>query len=72
MTAQVPGTLIASVTELPGFGVDPTEPGLSNTVIVQVTTPNALLRLVNGPVGLGHVENVAPATTASLSVIRLS
>jgi hypothetical protein len=70
--AQVPGTLIAGVTETPGFGVDATEPGLSNTVIVQVTTPNALLQLVNGPLALAHVENVSPATTASLTVIRLS
>jgi hypothetical protein len=72
--AEVPGTHIASVTEAPPpFGtVDPSEPALSNTVIVEVTAANSLLRLVNGPLGIGHVEGVDGATTASLNVLRLS
>jgi hypothetical protein len=70
--AQVPGTLIASVTEST-IGEDPTEPAVSNTVIVQVPTGGSLLRLVNGPLAIGHVQtDLGGATTASLNVIQIS
>jgi hypothetical protein len=69
--AQVPGTLVASVTES-AFGADPTEPGLSNTVIVQVTDANSLLRLVNGVTATAHSQDPGGATTAGLSVVRIS
>jgi hypothetical protein len=61
--AQVPGTLIANVTG--ATGGDPPEPGLSHTAIVQVTTPDALLQLTNGPLGLTHIEILTPATTTA-------
>jgi hypothetical protein len=68
--ALVPGTRVQSVTAS-GLG-DPTEPAVSNTTIVQTTAPNALLRLVNGPLGIGHGDTAAGAITASLNVVRLS
>jgi hypothetical protein len=69
--APVPGTRVSSVTES-AFGADPTEPGLSNTVFLRVTAVNSQLRLVNGPTAVGHSQDVGGATTASLSVLRLS
>ena len=68
--AQVAGTLIANVTS--AGTTDPSEPSLSNTAIVQVTAPNSLLRLVNGPTAVGHVQSPGGAATSSVNVIRLS
>jgi hypothetical protein len=69
---EVPGTHITSVTGPGGAFADPIEPALSNTVVVQVTSANSLLRLANGELAVGHLDTVADSTTASLNVIRLS
>jgi hypothetical protein len=68
--AQVAGTLIASVTS--AGTADPSEPSLSNTVIVQVSAANSLLRLVNGATAVGHVQAPAGAATSAVNVVRLS
>jgi hypothetical protein len=49
------------------------DPAVSNTVVVQVTSANSLLRLVNsGSVGVGHSQVAAGVVGASVNVVRLS
>ena len=60
---------MAFVTES-GF-VDATEPALSNTVVVPVTSADSLLLLVNGTPSVVHTQDVTGATTASLTVVRI-
>jgi hypothetical protein len=63
---QVAGSFIFYVTA--GFIL---EPAISNTMIIEVTSPNSTLSLQNGPLGVGHVTTLSGVITASLNILKI-
>jgi hypothetical protein len=66
----VPGSVVQSVTTTLSYSV---EPSVSNTCIIEVTTPQSVLQLFNSSnSGLTHVVWVENFCSASITVVRLS
>ncbi|BCD00351.1 hypothetical protein BC30048_3253 [Bacillus cereus] len=47
------------------------EPAISNTMVIEVTSPNSTLSLQNGPLDIGYVTVLSGVTTASLNILKL-
>ena len=66
----VPGSIVQSVTTTLSYS---SEPAVSNTCIIEVTTPGSILQLFNSSnSGLTHVVWVENFCSASITVLRLS
>jgi len=64
---QVAGSFILYVTK----GNFILEPAISNTMVIEVTSPNSTLSLQNGPLAIGHVTTLAGVITASLNILQI-
>lgn len=64
---QVAGSFILYVTK----GNFILEPAISNTMVIEVTSPNSTLSLQNGPLAIGHVTTLAGIITASLNILQI-
>jgi len=66
----VPGSIVQSVTSPESSIV---EPAVSNSLILQVSTPNAVLQLHNSSgSAISHLRGVEGFCSASLTILRLS